>query len=59
MRDVTFGLKFQVNGSLSVAVALTEWTLLSAWWKKWTKGENVWLATNELERVFKNNSVFL
>ena len=32
--DSTLGLKFHVNGSLSVAVALTEWTLLRACCKK-------------------------
>ena len=46
------GLKFHVNGSLPVAVALTESTLLRASCKKrkkTTTARNVLFATNKLE----------
>ena len=62
------GLKFHVNGSLSVAVALTEWTLLRACCKKkTTTARNVLFATIKLVKQFttsfgyyiKCNSVIL
>ena len=47
----TLGLKFHVNGSLSVDVALTEWTLLRACCKKKTTARNVLFATNKLDCI--------